>query len=979
MIFIYPGNKAPVRGGRIGVRWIVGWLALLSASWLWSCSGALAAQTTAGLPAGLPSDLPAAATAADPTLPEPSATAWPFPNTFPLTSGTGRLAGGASLWSDFIYDAYGASSPEGVTTSTYAQSSGLAGRQGSYVYPAGAADNNGADIFRAAIGLKGAFSYFRVDWVTLADPSVPIAEWTFDTDDNPSTGASIWPAAAGVSSPGIDQALVVSSRGAWLINPITGLRTDVLTNGGSLTVDPTSKSFIVAIPRTLLPVSGTWRVRLGAGLADPTGQNFAAPYVNNASIASPTAERLYNITFRTVAQEPPVYTDASSDALIAATQAALAGNPVGNALGADGIARSVTGNFWMEDDQADTLAAGDVSKFSLTVDWSQLAGGVSTPEPQPTGYSARWYVSRLHPGSGQVVSDGPEGNFKPTLLEQVQPYAVYVPTGYHPGSATPLTWILHSLEVNYNQYGALDPQLIQQLCEDRDSICATTEGFGPAGWYYNEAETDFWQVWRQLAEAYTLDPSRTLISGYSMGGWASYKLAFEHPDDFAGALVLDGPVICGVGVYPGVNGPAYSDPACSEDGQSRPLVGNARWIPYVIDQTYGDELVPTTGVLAQAQAFDTLGQRYDLFIHTGGDHLAFATEDRFSDVVNAIGKPTLTTDPGTFSYDWYPSLNSAAYGIGATGDYWLSGLGARTGGYGTVASIAAHDAALPDPAITPIRSGTTLVTQPLPGTETKLSWQLGPAPASRRAITLKLSDVSALTLDAAAARLPSGTINVTSDGPVRLSIDHLQRGISVSVDGRRVTSAGADGTAVVSLPAQTHVVVIGAQTSSGAIFSCARPSGLLGTQSLGPIRLGMTRRQARSHFARSSTRGHRYEDFFCPARRGIRVGYASPALTRHLSPREGRLVAGRVVIVLTASHHFALRGVRVGTRVARVMHRLHPQRPYLVGRNRWYVVPDGSGRGILKVQHGIIDEIGIANRSLISSRSAGRRFFRSFS
>ena len=141
-----------------------------------------------------------------------------------------------------------------------------------------------------------------------------------------------------------------------------------------------------------------------------------------------------------------------------------------------------------------------------------------------------------------MITDGSEGNFKPTLLERVQPYSVYVPTTYKPGQKLPLTWILHSLEVNYNQYGGDDPQLIQQLCQDRDSICATTEGFGPAGWYYNEAETDFWQVWRSLADSFALDPERTVISGYSMGGWASYKLAFEHPDDFAGALVLDGPV-----------------------------------------------------------------------------------------------------------------------------------------------------------------------------------------------------------------------------------------------------------------------------------------------------------------------------------------------------------------------------------------------------------------------------------------------------
>ena len=116
-----------------------------------------------------------------------------------------------------------------------------------------------------------------------------------------------------------------------------------------------------------------------------------------------------------------------TDGLVAAAQAALAANPVGSALGADGAARMITGNFWMEDDQADTLAGGDVSKFSETIDWSALAAAQSTPEPQPTGYSARWYVSRLHPGAGQVTGDGPEGNFKPTLLESVQPYAVYVP------------------------------------------------------------------------------------------------------------------------------------------------------------------------------------------------------------------------------------------------------------------------------------------------------------------------------------------------------------------------------------------------------------------------------------------------------------------------------------------------------------------------------------------------------------------------
>ena len=555
-------------------------------------------------------------------------------------------------------------------------------------------------------------------------------------------------------------------------------------------------------------MSGTWRVRLAAGLADASGQNFAAPDVDTAgSSALPLpAERVYNVTFRTVAQEPPVYTDGSSDALAASAQAALAATPVGSTLGLDGLARTVTGNYWMEDDQADTLATGDVSKFSELVNWPALQDGDTTPEPQPTGYSARWYVSRLDPGAGQRTDDGTEGDFKPTLMERIQPYAVYVPTGYRPGHRTALTWVLHSLEVNYNQYGALDPQLIQQLCQDRGSICATTEGFGPAGWYYNEAETDFWQVWRQLAQTYTLDPSRTVISGYSMGGWASYKLAFEHPDDFAGALVLDGPVACGVEVYPGATAPAAQDPECSSDGQSVGMVANARWIPYVIDQTYADELVPTTGVLSQAQAFDTAGQRYDLFIHTGGDHLAFATEDRFSDVVAALGHPVRTTNPAAFTYDWYPSLTSSALGIGAKSDYWLSGLGARTTSAGTVARIVADDAALPARSVSAVRSGPSLVTQPLPGTNTSLSWKLGARAPRAPRMTLALIDVSRLTVDGAAARLRTGTIRVRTDGPTRLRIAHLRRGTRVAVNGRRVTTARRGGLAAVTLGSGRSVI-----------------------------------------------------------------------------------------------------------------------------------------------------------------------------
>lgn len=206
------------------------------------------------------------------------------------------------------------------------------------------------------------------------------------------------------------------------------------------------------------------------------------------------------------------------------------------------------------------------------------------------------------------------------------------------------------------------------------------------------------------------------------------------------------------------------------------------------------------------QAFDQAGQRYDLFIHTGADHLAFATEDRFSDAVAALGSPVRTTTPGAFTYDWYPSLSSSALGIGATGDYWLSGLAARTSASGTVAGIVANDAALPRRAVTARRSGPSLVTQPLPGTNTSLSWKLGARAAARPRMRLTLSDVAALTVDSAAARLRTGTIIVRTDGPTRLSIAHLRRGTRVLVAGRRVATARAAGRATVRLSSGVSVV-----------------------------------------------------------------------------------------------------------------------------------------------------------------------------
>jgi len=159
---------------------------------------------------------------------------------------------------------------------------------------------------------------------------------------------------------------------------------------------------------------------------------------------------------------------------------------------------------------------------------------------------------------------------------------------------------------------------------------------------------------------------------------------------------------------------------------------------------------------------------------------------------------------------------------------------------------------------------------------------------------------------------------------------------------------------------------------------CPQASGRLAGGRLGRLYLGMTRSRARHLLRRFSTRGRRYMDFFCLTPIGIRAGYPSPQLLRRLAPGARRRVSRRLVIALTANPHYTLRGVRPGRRLAAVARRLHTGRGFQIGLNTWYLAPDGSARGVLKVRHGVIEEVGIADLRLTRGRRAALAFLRSF-
>ncbi len=688
---------------------------------------------------GMPEGVPPAALRPEPQLPVPSG--WPFGEEFPRTCGAGRVAGGALFWTDFLYDDHGA------TGLPIGDLKVQAPPRGTYIYPDGPAARNGADIFRVAMGLTATHTWWRIDWNTLLDASVPIALFTLDTD--PARAApERWPAGAGVRSAGIDMALLVSGSGAVLIDLTTQSTTPVQHS-----VDMGSRTFLAQVPRTLLEPAGTWTVRLAAGLANAAGDGFADVPAGHGAL--PGQPNVYNVAFRTNEQEPPHL------------------------------------NFWSDAAQAEALTGGDVSKFAVTVAWDRLAAGETDPEPVITGPSTRWYVSSVELGQGVAADD--ILSTKPQFLGRVQPYSVCLPSSFKPGRMLPLTLLLHSLALGQSQFAAIDPRLLHQLCEGRDSVVITPLARGPSTWYFDTGELDVWEVWARTAEQLGTDPNRTVISGYSMGGYAAYKLGLTYPQVFSQAVVLAGPPTCGVRLLPDIDIPADLDPQspCAREGDTWKLLVNARWLPYVIAHGLVDELVPFASAAEQVLELDRLGYRHRFTVYPFEDHIAWVLQDKFEDPIAHMETGLRQADPGHITFAWHPQLVRDDLGIGPHRVWWLSGLTADpavTARRGAVAEVDARSYTRPDPTHTvQHHRGFILNFDPTPGVYSELDWRVGPTVGPLPYLTLRLTGVAGITVDvqrAGLAALPASTITVATDTAARITLSGLPAGVSVQLDGQ---------------------------------------------------------------------------------------------------------------------------------------------------------------------------------------------------
>lgn len=164
--------------------------------------------------------------------------------------------------------------------------------------------------------------------------------------------------------------------------------------------------------------------------------------------------------------------------------------------------------------------------------------------------------------------------------------------------------------------------------------------------------------------------------------------------------------------------------------------------------------------------------------------------------------------------------------------------------------------------------------------------------------------------------------------------------------------------------------------TGGGAPGCPAPSGSLRSRQLGPIVLGQKRGVVRRRLSNYSTRHRKSMDFFCLAGGGIRAGYPSAKLLRALPRRQRSNVVDRVILVLTADRYYALDGVRPGTPLRLAKRKLRIISRFQIGLNTWYLARGSRADGVLKVRHGMVEEVGIASKALVGPRP--RRFLASF-
>lgn len=695
----------------------------------------------------------------------------------PGLGGTWRYDAGEHIYTDFLFDDFGADDGDDAQrlalltplrqaesrTARLDQLFQAAGDQFDAPRPIGAPDHYGDAVRSGAGDLREVRWAADADTVnllvrttTMQDPSVSVLVLVGDSRRAPQPREIAF--AGSLATRRFDTAFLLSDDGVSMTDIDTG-RTRRIDAPVAINADGWTNALEAAIPARLLPRKGV----VGVVTGHTTIEGFVAE----------------NVAYR-------------SDEPVAGT--------------------------YNEQRQALALHDGTVDEFGTRLDLAALRRGASQQVRPGPGYFER----HMRSGGNISTEAGEDGVW--------QPYGLYVPASYDPAKKTPLTFWLHYRGGKAHSGGAWTPRLITQLGEETGNIVATPRGRGTSAWYVSESHQDFFEVFRDVHGLLAVDPNRRYLSGYSMGGYGTYLFGLLYPDLFAGGFSTSGAVTQGAWTGEGPDGCRAQCFVQANGGDANGqltyrVLENARHLPLTIHHGTNDELVPITGIERVGARLTELGYRHDLTRFPGYEHYTHAIVDEWADGAQYLNRFRRERNPRTITYKVVPALVNAVNTVTADGvdfdfkpdgAYWSDGLTVRDGAPADPAvfgRLDATSAAIPaNKHLAVPRAG---VVSPLahstPFVRSGLEWiDVGGAEATDNAFTATLTNLSSAELNVQRMRLrTTGLItgDVRSDGPAMLTLTSLDRQVQVFVNGEE-QGVSRNGTVDVRLTEGKHLVEV---------------------------------------------------------------------------------------------------------------------------------------------------------------------------
>jgi hypothetical protein len=515
--------------------------------------------------------------------------------------------------------------------------------------------------------------------------------------------------------------------------------------------------------------------------------------------------------------------------------------------------------------QVNGFTAPSLSAYARAVDFDALASGVVSSTVPADGAAnpdhkslVRLFASRIvtSPAEGHERSadqgnaassagglTGVPANDRVFFYGPLQSYSLYVPSGYRTATPAPLTWSNHSLAQFHWQYNGT--RFIQEAGEKRNSLVVTSNSRSTDGFFVGRNEIDHFEVWADVLRNYNVDQSRTAVTGYSMGGYGTYRQATQYPDLFTKAYSVVGP--SGAGIWKGTGGTGSGTGASTAEEYytlTNYWLENARNLPFFNMAMDTDYLVPISGsrqqnigsTAAGDQSFEGLGYRYTYQEFQSGEHLTLFVNDSYPMVKSFLdGAPVVVNpNPAHVTFSYVPDSNYSHTGsdgvvIPLKHDhaYWVSQLVLRTVVVPSVANQNKSSKGTIDvqslafgkadavAAVQTTAPGTLTggnVSPALAYTQYQKTWAVPlPVPVENR-LVVTLTNLGAVNVDALRAALDTSAeivINSSSDGATQLNLS----GAFASYASRTVTEDGVaicnakvgPGGARIPLKSGTHV------------------------------------------------------------------------------------------------------------------------------------------------------------------------------